>query len=62
MFVKYPRRIEVDRLHDDYRLELRITALTLNAELAADRFLLVQPPGSELVGVGEKAAGGTTQP
>ena len=59
---KYPRQIAVDRPHDDYRLELRITALTLNAEVAADRFVLEQPPGSELVRVGEKEAGGTAQP
>jgi hypothetical protein len=59
---KYPRQITVDRPHDDYRLELHITALTLNGEVPADRFVLEQPPGSELVRVGEKATGGKSQP
>jgi len=61
---KYPRRIELERPHDDYRLDLRITALTLNAEVAADSFELAQPPGSELVRVGEKEqeAGGSSRP
>ena len=52
--VRYPREIVLDRPHDDYRLALHITALTLNAEIADDRFQLEQPPGTELVRVGEK--------
>jgi len=61
---RYPRQIEVERPHDDYRLDLRITTLTLNAEVAADSFELAQPVGSELVRVGEKdqEAGGPSRP
>ncbi len=49
----YPRAIRIDRPHDDYRIDLQITKLTLNDELPADRFQLVQPPNSELVHVGQ---------
>lgn len=52
----YPRGITLDRPMDDYRLELRITRLTLNEEVAAERFRLEQPPGTELVRV-EAGAG-----
>lgn len=58
----YPREIALDRPHDEYRLRLHITGLTVNEEVPADRFELAQPPGSELVRVGEKTAEGTPQP
>ncbi len=60
----YPRLITVERPHDNYRLDLHISTLTLNAEVPADRFQLEQPPGSELVRVGEKEeeAGGPARP
>ena len=50
----FPREIRIERPHDDYRLELAITKLALNAEIPADRFELQQPAGSELVNVAEK--------
>jgi len=49
----YPRTISIDRPHDDYRIDLQITKLTLNEDLPADRFQLTQPPNSELVHVGQ---------
>src|SRR5579863_2328493 len=49
----FPRAIRIDRPHDDYRLDLQITKVTLNVEIPADRFRLDQPAGSELVRVGE---------
>jgi outer membrane lipoprotein-sorting protein len=49
----FPREIWVERPHDDYRLELTITKLTLNGGIPADRFELQQPAGSEMVNVGE---------
>jgi len=52
----YPRHIWLGRPHDDYQLEVRITRLTLNEEIAAERFRLEQPPGTELVRVGEGEA------
>jgi outer membrane lipoprotein-sorting protein len=49
----FPRQIRIERPHDDYRLDLQITKVTLNEDLPSDRFKLEQPPGSELVRVGE---------
>jgi hypothetical protein len=49
----FPREIRIERPHDDYRLELAITKLELNAEIPAARFELQQPAGSELVNVVE---------
>jgi hypothetical protein len=49
----FPRAIRIDRPHDDYRLDLQITKVTLNVEIPTDRFKLDQPAGSELVRVGE---------
>ncbi|MGC2830513.1 MAG: hypothetical protein WB627_16430 [Candidatus Acidiferrum sp.] len=51
----FPRVIQIDRPHDDYRLELQVTKLMLNEDIPADRFKLEQPAGSELVRVGEDA-------
>ncbi len=54
---RYPRHIWLARPHDDYQLEVRVTRLTLNEEIAAERFRLEQPPGTELVRVGESEGG-----
>lgn len=47
--LRYPRNIRVGRPLDDYSLEIRITRLTLNETISAERFDLPQPPGAELV-------------
>ncbi|GAC1627590.1 MAG: hypothetical protein NVS9B13_24810 [Candidatus Acidiferrum sp.] len=47
----YPRTIRLQRPHDDYRLDMTITKISLNEEISADRFALEQPAGSELVRV-----------
>jgi len=52
----FPRKIRIERPHDDYTLELDVTAVTLNNTIPADRFKLEQPAGSELVHVGEKGS------
>ena len=51
----FPRVIQIDRPHDNYRLDLQVTKLMLNEDIPADRFKLEQPAGSELVQVGEDA-------
>jgi len=51
----FPFTIQIDRPHDDYRLDLHVTKLVLNEDIPADRFKLEQPLGSELVQVGEDA-------
>jgi hypothetical protein len=51
----FPRVIQINRPHDDYRLDFEVSKLTLNEDIPADRFKLEQPAGSELVRVGEDA-------
>ncbi len=51
----FPRVIQIDRPHDDYRLDLQVTKLMLNQDIPADRFKLEQPAGSELVQVADDA-------
>jgi hypothetical protein len=53
--VSYPRSIRLQRPHDDYRLDMTITKISLNEEIAADRFALEQPAGAELVRVSDTA-------
>ena len=52
----FPLVIQIERPHDDYRMDLQVTKLVLNEDLPADRFKLEQPAGSELVEVGKEAA------
>jgi outer membrane lipoprotein-sorting protein len=52
----YARDIHVWRPQDDYKLEIKILKLTLNDPISADRFELVQPPGTDLVHVGDESA------
>ena len=49
----FPRAIRIDRPHDDYKLDLQITKLSLNDAIPSERFKLEQPAGAELVRVGE---------
>ncbi|MGH9737622.1 MAG: hypothetical protein ACRD4X_03435 [Candidatus Acidiferrales bacterium] len=50
---RYPRQISVNRPASDYKLEIHIVRLTLNEAIAADRFVLKRPSGTELVRVGQ---------
>lgn len=50
---RYPRQISVNRPASDYNLAIHIVRLTLNEAITPDRFVLKQPPGTELVRVGE---------
>jgi outer membrane lipoprotein-sorting protein len=45
----FPRQIHIRRPQQDYELSVSITRLTVNTEIADDRFELAQPPGSDLV-------------
>lgn len=49
----FPRRIRIRRPQQDYELGVSVTRLTLNGEIAEDRFSLAQPPGTELVQLGD---------
>src|SRR5256885_1734624 len=48
----FPRAIRIERPHDDYQLDLRVTKVIMNEEIPAERFKLEQPAGAELVPVG----------
>ena len=56
----FPRSLRVDRPHDDYTLNLQVTKIDLNMDLAADRFQLREPAGAEIVHV--TADNATRQP
>jgi hypothetical protein len=49
----FPRAIRLERPHDDYKLDLQVTKISLNEDIPAERFKLEQPAGTELVRVGE---------
>lgn len=49
----FPRAIRIERPHDDYRLDLQITKVTLNEDIPAERFKLEPPAGTETIHVGE---------
>jgi len=53
---QFPRAIRIERPHDDYRLDLQVTKISLNDEIPAERFKLEQPAGADVVHVGETAA------
>jgi outer membrane lipoprotein-sorting protein len=55
--LEFPRHITMQRPHDDYKLEIRVKKVSLNESIADDRFHLEQPPGTELVKVGESGGG-----
>jgi hypothetical protein len=52
----FAHTVEIDRPHDDYRLDLLVSKITLNETIPAARFQLEHPQGSELVHVGEEPA------
>ncbi len=49
----FPRVIRIERPHDDYKLDMQVTKVTMNEEIPAERFKLEQPEGAELVPVGQ---------
>jgi len=49
----FPRTIQIERPHDDYKLDLQVAKVILNEEIPAERFKLEQPSGAELVRVGD---------
>jgi len=51
----YARQIDVARPSDDYQLQITIVKATFNEPIAPDRFILAQPPGTQLIRVGEES-------
>ncbi len=54
---EYPRHITMQRPYDDYKLEIKVKKVSLNESISDDRFQLQQPPGTDLVKVGEAGSG-----
>ena len=53
--VKYPRKISLARPTNDYTLQIGITKADMNETISADRFVLKQPPGTELVNLSDQS-------
>jgi hypothetical protein len=51
--VNYPRQIVLSRPDSDYKLQIGIKKVTFNELVAPDRFVLKQPPGTELIDAAE---------
>jgi len=61
--IKFPSSVEIERPQEDYDITLNILKLELNKPLKDDQFALEQPPGAEVVRLGESSsdsAKGTT--
>jgi len=52
--IGYPRQIVLSRPDNDYKLQIGVKKVTFNETITADRFVLQQPPGTELVNAGEE--------
>jgi outer membrane lipoprotein-sorting protein len=55
--VRFARQIELTRPVEDYGLQIGISKLTANEQIPEDKFELKQPPGTELIHVGEEMNG-----
>jgi hypothetical protein len=53
--VEYPREISLSRPANDYNLRIEVTKAAFNAAIPADRFVLQQPPGTDLVNLGDES-------
>jgi outer membrane lipoprotein-sorting protein len=53
--IEFPRTIRIDRPHDEYRLDMGVTKISLNEPLDADRFKMEAPAGVEIVPLGDAA-------
>jgi outer membrane lipoprotein-sorting protein len=47
--LSYPHQIAISRPSDDYQLQIEIKKLTLDEAIPADRFVLAQPAGTQLI-------------
>jgi hypothetical protein len=56
--VSFPAIIQIERPQEEYSIQLGMVKLKLNDPLRDDQFDLQQPPGSQLMRVGENAGNG----
>jgi hypothetical protein len=52
---EFPRKIRIERPHDEYTLEMTVTKISLNEPMEASRFRLDPPTGAEIVALGDGA-------
>ncbi len=50
----YPAQIVLSRPAEDYKIEIEVKKITINEPVTAEQFVLHQPPGSDLVRVGDE--------
>ena len=50
---EFPRKIRMERPHDEYTLEMAVTKVSLNEPMEASRFHLDPPEGAEMVTLGD---------
>jgi outer membrane lipoprotein-sorting protein len=54
--VNFPVQIEIERPQEEYDITLKMVKLEFNKQLTDDQFALAQPPGAEVVHLGENGA------
>jgi outer membrane lipoprotein-sorting protein len=52
--IKFPTQIEIERPQEEYDITLNILKLELNKPITDDQFALQQPPGAEVVRIGQQ--------
>jgi outer membrane lipoprotein-sorting protein len=57
---QFPTKIEIERPREGYDIALSILKLEVNRSLTDDQFALVQPPGAEVVHLGQSGTAATT--
>lgn len=53
--VSYARQISLSRPGNDYKLQIGVKKVTFNETVPAEKFILQQPPGTELVNAGKES-------
>jgi outer membrane lipoprotein-sorting protein len=59
--IAFPKQIEIERPQEEYDITLNIIKLELNKPLADDQFELQQPPGAEVVRLGQSFGASVSQ-
>lgn len=58
--ISFPTQIEITRSQEEYDITLNLLKLEFNKQLTDDQFTLDQPPGAEVVHLGESNSGGSS--
>ncbi len=54
--VRFPKRVDINRPQDEYGVVMTVVKMDINKPLTADKFVLEQPPDSQLTVLGAKPA------